>query len=547
MGYQTKVQLINRKKSKQWYIGFPAALAKAMEFEKGEVCEWIIEDKGLLALRRVSPPGPVLKKKTEEGLALKLEKLLRSARGSFGQARVFNRAKADALSVLVGFGRRTVTGMLSTCGRQFADWSADYRLFSRGRFDAEGLFDVVRRGMVEMLPDGAPVVAALDDTLLKKSGKKTPGVSYRRDPLGPPFHVNLIKAQRFIQLSMAAPSGPAPGDARMIPVDFRHAPSAKKPGKRASDEDWREYHKMKKATNLSTKGVERIQRLRQALNKDAGGDARPLHIVVDGSFTNGTVFKNLPPETVLIGRIRKDAKLYYLPDDAEQPSKGRKRVYGMRAPTPDELRADKKVKWQTVDAWAAGKVHQFQLKTIAPLRSRVAGGGHTLRLLVIRPLRYRPTKGSRLLYRAPAYIICTDPKLPLQQIIQEYAWRWDVEVNIRDEKQLIGAGQAQVRNNSSVELLPAFCVASYAMLLLAAVKTYGVNGLADGLPPPKWRRTTPKRRASTQDLINQLRAELWGKYMRFDNFSGFDSYCKANSKLEKCSPLLPSALTYSIN
>ncbi|MGD0279410.1 MAG: hypothetical protein ABSC11_08895 [Smithella sp.] len=52
MGYQTKVQLIKRKKSEQWYINFPAAVAKAMEFERGEMFEWIIEDKGSLLLVR---------------------------------------------------------------------------------------------------------------------------------------------------------------------------------------------------------------------------------------------------------------------------------------------------------------------------------------------------------------------------------------------------------------------------------------------------------------------------------------------------------------
>jgi len=35
---------------------FSAAIAHAMEFEKGEVIEWVIEDKGLLALQRKKVP-----------------------------------------------------------------------------------------------------------------------------------------------------------------------------------------------------------------------------------------------------------------------------------------------------------------------------------------------------------------------------------------------------------------------------------------------------------------------------------------------------------
>jgi hypothetical protein len=62
MGFPTKVQLIHRKASQQWYINFPSALAQAMDFSRGETVEWSVEDKSLLALRRLHPPGPVLKK-----------------------------------------------------------------------------------------------------------------------------------------------------------------------------------------------------------------------------------------------------------------------------------------------------------------------------------------------------------------------------------------------------------------------------------------------------------------------------------------------------
>jgi hypothetical protein len=57
MGFPTKVQLINRQKSEQWYINFPAALAQACEFVRGEVVEWIVEDKFNLVLRRSQDPA----------------------------------------------------------------------------------------------------------------------------------------------------------------------------------------------------------------------------------------------------------------------------------------------------------------------------------------------------------------------------------------------------------------------------------------------------------------------------------------------------------
>ena len=63
MGYQTKVQLIKRAKSEQWYINLPAQLAQAMEFEQSETVEWFVEDKSTLALKRATTPKPILKKK----------------------------------------------------------------------------------------------------------------------------------------------------------------------------------------------------------------------------------------------------------------------------------------------------------------------------------------------------------------------------------------------------------------------------------------------------------------------------------------------------
>jgi hypothetical protein len=65
MGLPTKVQLIQRQESQQWYINFPSAIAQAMDFSKGEDVQWTIADKGHLILsRNVVPPNPIDRKKT---------------------------------------------------------------------------------------------------------------------------------------------------------------------------------------------------------------------------------------------------------------------------------------------------------------------------------------------------------------------------------------------------------------------------------------------------------------------------------------------------
>ena len=53
MGYQSMVQVIQRDgKNRRWYLICPAPLAQALEIEKGEVIEWVVEDKHTLILKR---------------------------------------------------------------------------------------------------------------------------------------------------------------------------------------------------------------------------------------------------------------------------------------------------------------------------------------------------------------------------------------------------------------------------------------------------------------------------------------------------------------
>ena len=55
MGFVSKVQVIQRgEKNRQYYFICPAPLAQALEIEKGEHIEWVVEDKRTLKIRRIS-------------------------------------------------------------------------------------------------------------------------------------------------------------------------------------------------------------------------------------------------------------------------------------------------------------------------------------------------------------------------------------------------------------------------------------------------------------------------------------------------------------
>jgi len=79
---------------------------------------------------------------------------------AFAQHRTWQRAYRLALCQMLCFGRHTVTNLLVTCGKQFVDWSADYRLFSRDRWETRQLFWPVVRGVLALCPDPDVLVVA---------------------------------------------------------------------------------------------------------------------------------------------------------------------------------------------------------------------------------------------------------------------------------------------------------------------------------------------------------------------------------------------------
>lgn len=445
-------------------------------------------------------------------------------RPAFKQERSWRRARSLAMGALVALGRHTISGMLNATGQQFVDWSAAYRLFALERFDTGDLLAPARRAVLGRLADNEPLVCMLDDTLLRKRGRKIAGTSWRRDPLGPPFCSNFIWAQRFVQVAAALPEGPGPSRARAIPIDMLHCPSPRKPRKNAPEELWEQYRKDSLATRMSVRGAERVVALRAALDSD-GQDNRRLVVSADGSYTNTAMMTTLPDRTTFIGRVRKDAKLYALPEP--NPGRGRRRTYGHVMPTPEQVRQDDTVSWRQIQVYLAGQCITVECKEVGPLRWR-ATRGRDLRLVIIRPLAYRPAKGRPLAYRDPIYLICTDPELSLERMVQAYLWRWEIEVGFRDQKTLLGSGQAQVRTAAGVERVPALIAAAYGFMHLAMTDTRTA-----GLPRPLWQKPRPDQRCTTQQAINVMRMQLWGRALGVRNFGDFVRRERAFAKSSK--------------
>ena len=58
MGYPIKLQKVERPTNRSYYVNLPVVLAEAMELDKGEELEWLMEDKNtLILLRKTKKPA----------------------------------------------------------------------------------------------------------------------------------------------------------------------------------------------------------------------------------------------------------------------------------------------------------------------------------------------------------------------------------------------------------------------------------------------------------------------------------------------------------
>jgi len=108
--------------------------------------------------------------------------------------------------------------------------------------------------------------------------------------------------------------------------------------------------------------------------------------------------------------------------------------------------------------------------------------------IIMHPFHTDLPKKDVLYYRDPAYLLCQATTIPSEGLIQKYFDRWQIEVNHREEKDLLGMGQAQVRSKHSVLRQPAFVVAAYRAISLAGIKCFEDQRNASFIPLPKWRR-----------------------------------------------------------
>lgn len=427
-----------------------------------------------------------------------LTSILELWRPAFCKEEAFKRAKEHCIASLCAFGRRTITNFAIFLGRDHAVPTADYKLYTYCKWKVEDLFDPILTISLDYFKNSKYITLAADDTRLHKTGKKIPHTSWQRDPLSPPFHTNFMWGLRFLQYSVLLPlykQGTAP--CRSIPIRFVDAPSLKRPGKRSTEKEKAEYKEMKKTHNLSHTFINELKNLRTTLDSMGVFDKKIL-MTVDGGFCNSTCFSADIPRTELVARCRKDAKLC-----KRYQGSGRK-YYDDKKFNPEEVRKDESIVWQNQLFFYGGEWRLIKYKEVKNVLWQRGSKKKLLRLIVLAPIPY--VRGGKRNYRDPAYLLTTDVEGLVEVLIQAYLDHWQIEYNHRDEKSILGVGQAQVRNEKSVFKQPGLHVAAYSALLMASIKTYNDRGLEEMQGRPRWRKLA--KRNTCRALIGELRGSI---------------------------------------
>jgi hypothetical protein len=422
---------------------------------------------------------------------------------AFAQAKSFKRFGYMIFAILCTAGRHTITSFIFFGKHENGDWTKFYRFFSKRKWEPNVCFDkVVEISLKEVLAESGDILIALDDFRVEKTGKTVPYTRYQLDPKSPAFHPNLMWGHRYLHASLLIfrRKNGRENAVRSISVRIELAPHVKKPGKKATEEDWKTYKAKKKEYNLCQQASTLIRKLRELVDQ-LGYSHKTITIVADGGYCNKTIFKNLPDRVDLIVRCRKDAKLC-------EKSQEKRRFYSSEKFTPYDVYKDEKTPSKRASVFYGRRTSEIKYKEKSGGYWQSGAQKRALRTMVIYGVKYRKNRNGYNNYREPMYLLTTNLTTNVETLIQYYLFRTEIELTHRELKNDLGISQAQVWNERSVERCPqtvgiASSIIKLAHVLLEKECEDEVRGYAT---PPKWYEK--RKRISIAYMRRRLRQEI---------------------------------------
>lgn len=353
--------------------------------------------------------------------------------------------------VLAGMRAMTSTALRALGACADKHFSTYYRFFSRAAWQPDALGTALLQLLLPHTPAG-PLLAIVDDTLARKSGKHIGGANIHHDPLH--FMKKAVCfGHSWVVLAIVI-HVPLVQRGVAMPVYWRLYRSKKKRSGRTVDGKWE-----RKATGVATArdyrtrpelAVEMLAVLRDAIDK-----VRMIRLLGDSAYGGKCVSRHLPENTDLISRMTMDAALYEIAPTSRPGQNGRPRKKGARLPTPRQM-AQSKTPWRSATAMLYGQSVTVHFKTIDALWYKSAGT-RMLRIVVV-----RDPKGKR----KDDGFFSTDHSMTPEAILEAYALRWSLEVAFRDSKQFVGFERSQCWTRQAVERTGPFAFVSYVLVVL---------------------------------------------------------------------------------
>jgi hypothetical protein len=426
--------------------------------------------------------------------------LIQAHRRAFRQERPYQRAIGLIFGELFSFARHTVTQGLLALGITDGDWSAWYRLFSRRRFDEKVLGECLLGETLAHVSADEPYTVAIDSTSFHRSSLKMPGTSWLKDRRFSAFRPGIHRAQRFVHGAWLTPI--QEGFSRAIPLRILPAfPLKAVPAEAPPQREWEA-------------GLTFLGWLRSAL--DAAGRSKQLILALaDGGFDLIDLWRGLPEQVILVARTARNRSLYWLPTTDVRNGPGRPPLYGEHAPHPvDWLHAGLR-NWPKQQVQVRGKWIEMRYQIFGPFL-REGLPEKPLFLIVVKGMhRLVGKQQQRYQHKTPTFYLVSAVwraghwQLPLpSQSLLAWLWqRWEIEVAHREMKSGLGVGEKQCWNRRSAIVSIQWSTWVYAILLLAAYRTWG---LWDGpATPARW--WPGAKRWSFTTLWRSYRSALWDR------------------------------------
>jgi hypothetical protein len=372
--------------------------------------------------------------------------------------------------MLAQTGRRTVCGMLVGSGlSQLWSHHRAHRFFSRAAWSAEKL-GLLLAGIVVrlLLPADAEVNVVIDDSLLKRSGRRVWAASWFHDgsakgPKQTGFGNNWVIGGIVVSLPMLTRPVCLPVLARLVRKD--------------------------------TVSASRLWLARQMVTALAQAlPGRRIHVVADAAYA-GKELHGMPEQVTWTTRLRKDAALY----DVAPPRTGRPgapRKKGKRLPKLAALARTATFTPATVLRY--GKTDTVHVATLRCLWYSVFGPQHVTVVLL-----REDAAGTGY----DLALVTTDLKATAAQVVERYAARWCIEVAIEDAKQLVGVGQARNRVAAAVERTVPFGLVCQTLAVCWYVTAgHHPDDVTEHRARAPWYRT--KTQPSIADMLGKLRRVL---------------------------------------